>query len=100
MLYPTGLAIVLAVPNELASISYNPTTNYFTTADSLSSGMVKLASITPKIYQFVGASQILVSAGAWSSTHSNTSDNAHYKWYYTTGGNNPISLNTSTKRIV
>ena len=29
MLYPTGLAIVLAVPNELASISYNPTTNYF-----------------------------------------------------------------------
>lgn len=100
ILYPTGLAIVLAVPNELASISYNPYTNYFTTADSLSGGMVKLASVTPKIYQFVGASQILVSAGAWSPLHSETSSNAHYKWYGLTVSNNPISLNTSTKRII
>jgi len=73
------LAIVLAVPYELTSISYNPYSNYFTTSSSLSNGMVKLASITPKIYQFVGASQILVSAGAWSNARSNSSGNMHYK---------------------
>jgi len=100
ILYPTGLAIVLAVPNELASVSYSPYTNYFTTADSLSGGMVKLVSVTPKIYQFVGASQILVSAGAWSPLHSETSSNVHYKWYGLTASNNPIRLNTSTKRII